>query len=117
MRSVFKWTMRGVLPALCLTVSLGCSGGSTGAGGGGGDKGGDKGGANSDKQADGLKPVEFKARGTIKGKVTLAGDVSADIKTENANIETKMKAHADHAICEKGTPEEKEEQNLADRQR
>jgi hypothetical protein len=108
MRRLTTWAAAAVLPALLVSAALiGCSGGDK-------DKGGDqpKSTDTKDKGTKGpkgaLTALEAKGKGTVKGKVKLAGP-KPDFAKENADLLAQMK-QKDEAHCVANAPKEQVEQ-------
>jgi hypothetical protein len=97
-----------VAPALTLALILGCGSkdnkGTT-DGAGSGESGTSEGGGSA------KKPIEAAKRGTIKGKVTLAGNrPDADISNKQKTLEEAMKKHENRDTCLSGSADEKSQQ-------
>ena len=108
MRRLTTWAAAAVLPALMASALLiGCGGGDkTEAPKGDGDSG-----KKVEKKGDkpkGLTAVEAKGKGTIKGKVKLAGS-KPDFSKENADLLAQMK-QKDEAHCVANAPKDQTEQ-------
>jgi hypothetical protein len=108
MRRLTTWAAAAVLPALMASALLiGCGGGDkTEAPKGGGDTGGKK--EKGDKPKGGLTAVEATEKGTLKGKIKLAGN-RPDFAKENAALVEQMKAK-DEPHCLANAPEDQKEQ-------
>jgi hypothetical protein len=106
MRRLTTWAVAAVLPALLVSALIGCSGGDkTEAPKGHDTKEKDKG-TKGPKGA--LTAVEAKGKGTVKGKVKLAGP-KPDFAKENADLLAQMK-QKDEAHCVAKAPKEQTEQ-------
>jgi hypothetical protein len=113
----FRWTLSAVLiPTLAATlIMVGCSGKKPKGGGtsGGGSSGGDSttpttGGVSGTAPGD-RKPIESAKRGTIKGKVTLAGN-KPDTSAADKTLKKAMNDHKNKDVCLAGSPEETSQQ-------
>jgi hypothetical protein len=116
MRRLLKGVLLSALPMLALSLVLaGCGSKDTGTSTTTNtpENKGKKGGAGETgtKAAKGpLTPVEAKGTTTLKGKITLTGNMP-DLKALNAALEEQMNKNQDKALCHMGTPAEVTEQS------
>lgn len=104
MRRLHYWALAAFLPVAILLTSMGCNGKKDG------DAPKEKPSADnaSKDKTDGggeVKPLAIKARGTLKGKVTLAS-APGDLDKKTAELQEQMKKHKDGAKCMAGSPGE-----------
>jgi hypothetical protein len=107
-----RWTLAAILvPTLAASlIMVGCGGGKKKKEGGGSTtpdttaSTGDGGGASGEK-----KPIESAKRGTIKGKVTLAGN-KPDTASLDKTLKTAMEKHQNKDVCLAGSEAEKSQQ-------
>src|SRR5262245_20429182 len=106
-----RWAFAAILvPALATSlIMVGCGGGKKKKEGGGSTTPNttastDGGAAGGDK-----KPIESAKRGTIKGKVTLAGN-KPDTAALDKTLKTAMEKHQNKDVCLAGSEAEKSQQ-------